>query len=316
MIRFADAGPQTTIQDLGRIGQLRYGIPPSGPLDVRAFVIANRLVGNADGAAALECTLVGPRFTVEAACAIAVTGAEAPVTVNGAAAPAWAALPLAPGDTVRVGPARAGVRVYVAFSGGLDVPPALGSRATYLRGRLGGLAGRSLKRDDVLRLFPAPPPAPRALPAAQVPPIESEPEVRVVLGPQADRFTAEGLAALTGAPYEVLPQSDRMGARLAGARIAHRRGHDIISDGIALGSIQVPGDGQPIVLLVDRQSTGGYTKIATVGSFDIGRIGQLRPGQRLRFRAVDVAEAHRLHRAWETSMAAAAGGPVPAAPAA
>jgi len=111
----------------------------------------------------------------------------------------------------------------------------------------------------------------------------------------------------------MLPQSDRMGARLAGPPIAHARGHDIISDGIALGSIQVPGDGQPIVLLVDRQSTGGYTKIATVGSFDIGRIGQVKPGQRVRFRAIDVAEAHRVRRAWELSLAGIAGGPVAAA---
>jgi allophanate hydrolase subunit 2 len=150
---------------------------------------------------------------------------------------------------------------------------------------------------------------------AEIPAFETEPEIRVVLGPQADRFTAEGIAAFLAGPYEMLPQSDRMGARLKGPRIAHARGHDIISDGIALGSIQVPGDGQPIVLLVDRQSTGGYTKIATVGSFDIGRIGQVKPGQRVRFRAVDVAEAHRLRRAWQTSLAAA-GGPITAVPAA
>jgi allophanate hydrolase subunit 2 len=124
----------------------------------------------------------------------------------------------------------------------------------------------------------------------------------VVLGPQADRFTKEGLGALLGSSYEVLPQSDRMGARLRGPRIAHTRGHDIISDGIALGSIQVPGDGQPIVLLVDRQSTGGYTKVATVCSFDIARIGQARPGQAVRFRAVTVDEAHRLLREWDASL--------------
>jgi biotin-dependent carboxylase-like uncharacterized protein len=316
MIRVTDPGPQTTVQDLGRAGQLRYGIPPSGPMDVQAFVIANRLVGNADGAAGLECTLVGPRFTAEVACAIAVTGADVPVTINGEAAAMWATLALRPGDAVRIGAARAGLRAYVAFTGGVDVPPALGSRATYLRGRLGGLDGRSLRRDDVLRLFPAPPPVTRALPAARIPALEAAPEVRVVLGPEADRFTAEGLAALLGGPYEMLPQSDRMGARLAGAPIRHARGHDIISDGIALGSIQVPGDGQPIVLLVDRQSTGGYTKVATVGSFDIGRIGQVKPGGRLRFRAVDVDEAHRLRRAWRTSLAAAAGGPIGTAPAA
>jgi allophanate hydrolase subunit 2 len=176
--------------------------------------------------------------------------------------------------------------------------------------------GRSLRRDDVLRLFPAPVPARRALTEAQTPTLEREPEIRVVLGPQADRFTDAGIEALLGAAYEMLPQSDRMGARLAGPRIAHTRGHDIISDGIALGSIQVPGDGQPIVLLVDRQSTGGYTKIATVVSFDIGRIGQLKPGQRLRFRAVDLTEAHRLRRAWEATLASAVGGPVATAPAA
>jgi biotin-dependent carboxylase-like uncharacterized protein len=316
VIRIVDPGPQTTVQDLGRPGHLRSGIPPSGPLDVRAFVVANRLVGNPDGAAGLECTLMGPRFTVETACAIAVTGADAPVTINGAAAEPWTTLVLAAGDTVRVAAARTGVRIYVAFSGGLDVPRTLGSRATYLRGRLGGLEGRALKRDDVLRLLPAPAPASHRTAAREAPVVEAEPEIRVVLGPQADRFTAEGIAAFLEGPYEMLPQSDRMGARLKGPRIAHAHGHDIISDGIALGSIQVPGDGQPIVLLVDRQSTGGYTKIATVGSFDIGRIAQVKPGQRVRFRAVDVAEAHRLRRAWEASLATAAGGPVTTAPAA
>jgi biotin-dependent carboxylase-like uncharacterized protein len=313
VIRIQDPGPQTTVQDLGRPGQLRYGIPPSGPMDVRSLVIANRLVGNADNAAGLECTLLGPRFTVETACAIAVTGAEAPITVNGQPAPSWTTLPLVPGDAVRIAAARAGVRIYVAFSGGLDVPPALGSRSTYLRGRLGGVEGRALRRDDLLRLFPAPPPAVRRVTDADLPVFETEPEIRVVLGPQAERFTAEGIAALLGHPYEMLPQSDRMGARLSGPRIAHAKGHDIISDGIALGTIQVPGDGQPIVLLVDRQSTGGYTKVATVGSFDIGRIGQVKPGQRLRFRAVDVTEAHRLRRSWEEALAAALGGPIAAA---
>jgi biotin-dependent carboxylase-like uncharacterized protein len=309
MIHVTDPGPQTTVQDLGRVGQLRYGIPPSGPIDVRAFVVANRLVGNADGAAALECTLMGPRFTVQTACAMAVTGADAPVTVNGEAAPTWTTIPLAAGDAVRVAAARAGVRIYVAFSGGLDVPPVLGSRATFLRGRMGGVEGRALKRDDRLHLLPAPPPSRLQIPAASIPAIESEPEIRVVLGPQQDRFTAEGIAALLGGAYDMLPQSDRMGARLSGPRIAHARGHDIISDGIALGSVQVPGDGQPIVLLVDRQSTGGYTKIATVVSFDIGRIGQVKPGQRVRFHAIDVAEAHRLRRDWRASMAAMKGVP-------
>lgn len=297
MIRVIDPGPQTTVQDGGRRGQLRYGIPPSGPVDARSFTLANRLVGNADGAAGLEFTLIGPRLRAEAPCAIAVTGAESPVTVNDAPGAAWTTLTLAAGDVVKIGPARAGVRGYVAFAGGVDVPSVLGSRSTYLRGRLGGLEGRALRRDDVLRLGSATRVRSRVVPARAIPNWRSEPVLRVVLGPQADRFTDEGIAALLGGSYEVLPQSDRMGVRLQGPRIAHARGHDIISDGIALGAVQVPGDGQPIVLLVDRQSTGGYTKIATVCSFDIPRVGQAKPGQRVRFSVVDVAEAQRLSRA-------------------
>ena len=303
MIRIVEPGALSTVQDLGRPGQLRYGIPPSGPIDRTAFVVANRLVGNDGGAAGLECTVTGPRFEVEAPCAVAVTGAGMPVTVNGAEAPVWTTLILKSGDVVKLGAARAGVRAYVAFSGGVDVPPVLGSRSTYLRGRLGGLGGRALRRDDRLALFPAPlPPVRRAQPRV-VPDLAAVPEIRVVLGPQADCFTDEGVEAFLGGEYEMLPQSDRMGARLRGPRVAHTRGHDIISDGIALGSIQVPGDGQPIALLVDRQSTGGYTKVATVCSFDIGRLGQVKPGHRLRFRAIDVAEAHGALRQWQASLA-------------
>jgi antagonist of KipI len=303
MIRILEPGALTTVQDLGRPGHLRYGIPPSGPMDRTAFIVANRLVGNADGAAGLECTVLGPRFEAQTPCAIAVTGAAMPVTVNGAEAPAWTTLLVKPGDVVKLGPARAGVRAYVAFSGGVDVPLALGSRATYLRGRLGGLAGRALRKDDRLAVFAAPCPAVRRARAGVSASPDPAPEIRVVLGPQADRFTGEGIATLLGNDYEMLPQSDRMGARLRGPRIAHTRGHDIISDGIALGSIQVPGDGQPIALLVDRQSTGGYTKIATVCSVDIGRLGQVKPGHRLRFRAIDLAEAHQALRQWHASLA-------------
>jgi biotin-dependent carboxylase-like uncharacterized protein len=296
MIRILDPGPQTTVQDLGRFGQLRYGIPPSGPVDRFAFVLANRLVGNPDGAAALECTLIGPRFEVDAAGAVAVTGADVPVTVNGREAPGWTTLALKPGDVVRLGPARSGVRSYVAFAGGLDVPVVMGSRATYVRGRLGGLEGRALRRDDRLRVLAAPAPRPWRVTPHAVPAYGGEPTIRIVLGPQADRFTRAGIGALLGSTYTMQPQSDRMGARLSGEPVTHARGHDIISDGVALGSIQVPGDGQPIVLLVDRQSTGGYTKVATVCSFDIGRVGQVKPGQSLRFRAVTVHEAHGLLR--------------------
>jgi antagonist of KipI len=294
MIHVLSAGPQTTVQDLGRFGQLRLCIPPSGAMDRVAFLIANRLVGNADGAAALECTLIGPTFTVDAPCGIAVTGADMPVRVNGVRSPGWTTLRLARGDEVRIGSARAGVRSYVAVSGGVDVPAVLGSRATYLRGRLGGLDGRALRNGDRLAVFPASLPRLRRLSPCAVPQYPAEATLRVVLGPQRERFADAGIAAFLGGAYAMLPSSDRMGARLRGERIAHMSGHDIVSDGIALGAVQVPGDGQPIILLLDRQSTGGYTKIATVCSFDIPRVAQLRPGQTVRFHAVGVEQAHRL----------------------
>lgn len=291
-----EPGLLTTVQDLGRAGHQRLGIPPSGPVDRTGFVLANRLVGNPDGAAGLELTLRGPRLEVRRACLVAVTGADMGLTVNGQAAPTWTAVRLGVGDVVAFRMVTTGCRAYFAVAGGLDLPPALGSRATYLRGRLGGLEGRPLQKGDALPI--AAPSASsggfagRTVPSARRPAYPSEVECRVVLGPQDDRFTREGLAAFLGAAYEVTPQADRMGYRLKGPAIAHARGHDVISDGIPLGGVQVPGDGQPIVLLVDRQTTGGYTKIATVIGVDVGRIGQTRPGHRVRFRQVMVAEAH------------------------
>jgi biotin-dependent carboxylase-like uncharacterized protein len=290
-----DPGLLTTVQDLGRLGYQRVGIPPSGPMDRAAFVLANRLVGNDDGAAGLECTLKGPRLEVRREALLAVTGAEMAVAVNDRDVPSWTAFVVRPGDVVSCRMASAGCRAYLAVAGGIDVPPALGSRATYLRGRLGGVGGRALQKGDPLPVGArgsARGRAGRAVPAGLRPAYPAEAECRVVLGPQADRFTPEGIAAFLGDPYEVTPQADRMGYRLKGPPIAHARGHDIVSDGIPLGGIQVPGEGQPIVLLVDRQTTGGYTKIATVIGPDIGRIGQTRPGQRVRFRAVTLEAAH------------------------
>ncbi|HZS33748.1 MAG TPA: biotin-dependent carboxyltransferase family protein [Methylomirabilota bacterium] len=289
-----EPGLLTTVQDLGRLGYQRVGIPPSGPMDRAAFVVANRLVGNPDGAAGLECTLNGPRLEVRQPALVAVTGAEMEPSLNGDPLPTWTAVAVAPGDVLAFRMARAGCRAYLAVAGGLDVAPVLGSRATYLRGRLGGLGGRALQKGDVL---PVGRPAAAGWPGRTVPPAlrpayPAEVECRVILGPQADRFTADGIAAFLGAAYEVTPQADRMGYRLKGPLITHARGHDIVSDGIPLGGIQVPGEGQPIVLLVDRQTTGGYTKIATVIGVDIGRIGQTRPGQRVRFREVGLEEAH------------------------
>jgi biotin-dependent carboxylase-like uncharacterized protein len=306
MIRVLDPGPLTTVQDLGRRGALRYGIPESGPVDCAAFVLANRLVGNPDGAAGLECTLIGPRLEIMSDGVLAVTGAEMAFTVNDADAPPWSAVRVRAGDVVRLGPARSGIRGYLAFAGGVEVPPVLGSRATYLRGQLGGYNGRALRKGDELRWGQgAPSASERRVRPEAIPRYGGEVELRVVLGPQADRFTADGIATFLGGSYEVLPQSDRMGARLRGPAVAHARGHDVISDGVPLGGVQVVGDGQPIILLVDRQSTGGYTKIATVCSFDIGRLGQVRPGERVRYREVSVEAAHGLLRQARAALDAA-----------
>ena len=291
-----DPGPLTTVQDLGRPGHLRVGIPASGPMDREAFLLANRLIGNPDGAAGLECTLIGTRVEFTDERLVAITGADMAPTVNGSPVPAWQALRVHAGDVLRLGPARSGVRAYLAVAGGIDTPPVLGSRATYVRGRLGGLQGRALRKGDRLPLGRARAARPRRMRSERVPAYGGEPELAVVLGPQDDRFTPKGIAALFEGPYQMLPQSDRMGARLQGPFIEHTRGHDIISDGVALGGIQVIGEGQPIVLLADRQSTGGYTKIGTVCSFDIGRLAQVKPGGRLRFCRVTVAEAHAMLR--------------------
>ncbi|HET8532986.1 MAG TPA: biotin-dependent carboxyltransferase family protein [Methylomirabilota bacterium] len=291
-----DPGPLTTVQDLGRFGHLRVGIPTSGPMDREAFVLANRLVGNPDGAAGLECTLVGPRVEFADERLVAVTGADMAPTLNGAPVPAWETVPVKAGDVLRLGPARTGVRAYLAVAGGLETPLVLGSRSTYVRGRLGGVGGRALRRGDRLPLGAAAPARPRRVRPGHVPVYGGEATVAVILGPQDDRFTAAGIAAFLTGPYELLPQSDRMGARLRGPFIEHTRGHDIVSDGVPMGGIQVIGEGQPIVLLADRQSAGGYTKIATVCSFHLGRVAQLKPGGRLSFHRVTVAEAHAMLR--------------------
>ena len=291
-----DPGPLTTIQDLGRFGHLRVGIPTSGPMDREAFLLANRLVGNPDGAAELECTLVGPRVEFADDRLVAVTGADMAPTLNGAPVPTWETVPVKAGDVLRLGPARTGVRAYLAVAGGLETPLVLGSRATYVRGRLGGVGGRALRRGDRLPLGAAAPGRPRRVRPGDVPGYGGEATVAVVVGPQDDRFTPAGIDAFLTGPYELLPQSDRMGARLRGPFIEHTRGHDIVSDGVPMGGIQVIGEGQPIVLLADRQSAGGYTKIATVCSFHLCRVAQLKPGGRLLFHRVTVAEAHAMLR--------------------
>jgi 5-oxoprolinase (ATP-hydrolysing) subunit C len=295
-LRVLVPGPFTTLQDGGRVGWLRYGVPGSGALDPRALAVANLLVGNPPEAGALELTLGGAAFTVEGgAVRLAVAGAEMPLAIDGHAAAGGRSHRLAAGAVLRIGAARAGARAYLAVSGGFSAAPVFGSVATHMRAGIGGFAGRTLAAGDFLPVAGKAPAGPERRLAGDLPPAPAR--LRVVLGPQDEYFTAEAVAALVGSAYRVGARSDRMGYRLEGPALAHARGFNVISDAIAPGSIQLPGDGQPIVLLADRQTTGGYPKIATIISADLAALGQMRPGDSVRFEAVGLDEARAARQA-------------------
>ena len=290
-----DCGPMTGIQDFGRLGWQRYGVGTSGAMDALALAAANALVGNAAGAAGLEFVLFGGEFTLEGGSArIAVAGAPAAVTVDGEPVGTLASVTMRGGQTLMVGAAQAGVYLYLAIQGGLALTPQLGSLSLHVRPRIGGLEGRPLRAGDRLPLNRAEAEGEdlRLDPLA----LESGAPIRVVLGPQDDYFTAAGIETFLSATYRVSPEADRMGYRLTGERIEHALGYNIVSDGIVAGSVQVPGSGEPIVMMADRQTTGGYPKIATVVSADLRVLAHRRPGSPVRFKAVDVAEAQRLAR--------------------
>lgn len=289
-------GVLTTIQDEGRYGYEQFGMSPAGPMDLKAFRTANILVGNPEGESALEATVLGPTLRFDQDNVIAVTGADMSPVLNGQPCPMYQAVAVRAGDRLTLGAARTGCRAYIAFAGGLDVPQVMGSRATALQNKVGGYQGRKLAKGDSLG-FRAPNPAlplPRTAPVP--PPQGREVTIRVILGPQDDMFTKEGVDTFLSQPYTVSKDFDRMGCRLEGAQIAHKTDGNIISDGMVTGAIQVPTSGQPIIMLAERQTVGGYTKIATVISADLPLAGQCKTGDIIRFRAVSVEEAHRAWR--------------------
>lgn len=296
-----EGGLLTTVQDLGRYGYQRFGVPVAGAMDPFALQAANILVGNDLSEAALEMTIVGPTLRATESCLIAVTGADLSLRVNGRPLPSWMAIFVRRGWIIEFGQRKSGCRAYLAVAGGIDVPPIMGSKSTYLRGGFGGFKGRALKEGD---LIPTGQPAfhPLSLagkefPPNRIPKYSDTPEVHVVLGPQDDYFTEEGIATFLSSEYKVSPTSDRMGYRLQGPEIAHKGGADIISDGIALGSVQVPADKQPIVMMADHQTTGGYPKIATVINADIPLLAQCLPGSSMvTFKATTVEEAQDRYR--------------------
>jgi antagonist of KipI len=294
------SGLFTTIQDLGRYGYQRYGVSVSGAMDRTALRIGNRLAGNPDGAAGVEVTLHGFELELIGDAIIAITGADLSPTVNGGSVPMWTAVPVRRGDRLQFNSRRQGCRSYVCVSGGIDVPLAFGSRSTDIRAGIGGLDGRRLAKGDYLffgnpaceatRL------SDRPFPLHARPLYPAEPVLRVIPGPQADRFSTRAIERLFSSPYAISPDSDRMGFRLDGAPILPRRSGELISDATASGTIQVPADRRPILLMADCQTTGGYPKIASVMTADMAHAAQVAPGDRIRFGPTTVEEALLLCR--------------------
>lgn len=293
------AGPFTTVQDLGRVGHQAAGIPVSGALDPVALRIANALVGNTGGEAVLEIRLAGPVLKVEAPrVRAALCGTSAPLQIlapEPREVPAWQSVTLERGTLFRVPALKDSVTAYLGVEGGFDVPQILGSRSTCLRAGFGGLEGRALADGDTLPLALDELSDRTDLRLTRRPDLGPPATIRVVLGPQDDYFSKASIGALLEAEFHVTNEADRMGMRLSGPKLAHEKGYDITSDGIATGAIQVPGDGQPIILLADHQTTGGYPKIATVISADLPALGRMAPGAVVRFSAVSVKEAQDIH---------------------
>ncbi|MBQ5754569.1 MAG: biotin-dependent carboxyltransferase family protein, partial [Oscillospiraceae bacterium] len=293
------SGLQTSVQDLGRYNYQMFGVSPGGPMDKRSFLVANVLVGNEENAAALEMTMMGPTLEFEEATVFAVTGGDFSPRLNGTPIESYRAVAAKPGDKLSFGMLKTGCRGYIAFAGGIDVPEVLGSRSTLIRAQFGGHEGRPLKAGDRLKLMKETDTLPCMENRFTQPENFSAKEntLRVVLGPQDYRFTEKGLATFLGTPYKVGMEFDRMGYRLAGEKIEHVTDANIPSDGIAFGSVQVPGNGFPIIMAAERQPMGGYTKIANVISVDMPLLGQMKTGDTIHFEKVTMEQAQDLYLA-------------------
>lgn len=290
----------TLIEDSGRFGYQAFGMATAGACDPYAYRLGNVLVGNQGGEASLEFALMGPTIEFEEEVTFALTGGDFTPTLNDQPIPLWRSCKAGPGDILALGGVVSGRIGYLAVAGGIDVPVVMGSRSTYLRGRIGGLDGRALRKGDILPVGMGGTGAPgRQLDEQYVPVYPTEVTATVVLGPQDDCFTEHGITTFLGSAYEVTNSSDRMGYRLQGEAIQHIKGADIISDGIPLGAVQVTGDDQPIIMLADHQTTGGYTKIATVVTPDIPKVAQASLGSLIRFQAISVREANEAYRRYE-----------------
>lgn len=303
MLTIRKGGMQTTVQDLGRSGFQKFGVVAAGAMDQYSFRIANLLVGNEENAAALEITMMGPEIYFEKDAVISICGGDINPELDGNAAGLWRLLIVTKGQTLTFGKSRLGSRCYVAIAGGINVPPVMNSRSTYLRAALGGFHGRALKAGDQLAIgsdrtgqkFAAE----RNSWFIPSPAYSSEPVIRVTAGRQYHLFSEDSRKRFFSESFSVSSQSDRMGYRIKGPELALAVKQEMISEAVAFGSIQVPSDGNPIILMADRQTTGGYPKVAEAISVDLPLISQLKPGDSIRFKEVSVEEAQRLLRLQE-----------------
>jgi biotin-dependent carboxylase-like uncharacterized protein len=287
MIRVRMPGLLTTVQDLGRPGLAHLGVPTAGAADRRAFGLANRLVGNRPGAAALEITLAGPELELEAGGWIALTGGRVTAHLDGRPVPMDMAVRADPGQVLRVGSVTSGLRAYLAVRGGIDVPPVLGSRSTDTLAPVGPPRLEQGARLPVGDLAGGDP----FRRVAPTPPVDPEPVLRTVRGPRDEVFTHDAVRGLIGAAWTVTSDSDRAGVRLDGPVLERRRRVELASEGMVEGSLQVPPDGHPILFLANHPTTGGYPVIAVVVGADLSLAAQARPGTRMRFRFVSLTAA-------------------------
>jgi len=284
--RILNPGVQTTIQDQGRHGLMKYGIPISGAMDQRSFVIANLLLRNPDNAAALETTLQGLKLQALNKVTMSIAGADLDPWLNDQPAPQWTAFTMREGDVLYFKKRKGGLRAYVGVKGGIDVPEVLGSRSTYLRGNIGA----TLREGQILKscsFSPGDSGGEVGLPQEYRPDFDRAGLIRVIMGPQDDYFTPRGIDTFLNSIYRISPQCDRQAFRTEGPAVEIAKGPDIISDPIPLGAVQVTGDGRPVILLRDAQATGGYAKIAIVARVEMDSLGQMMPGDTIRFQRID-----------------------------
>lgn len=285
-------GLLTTVQDLGRLGFQQYGMPVSGAMDTKSLKLANLLVGNNKGEAVLEATLTGPVIEFEADSYIAVCGANMQPKINNTPVEMYRTTPVKAGDKLSFSNLINGFRTYIAFAGGIEVPIVMNSKSTYLPAKIGGFKGRQIMANDVLEIGEKNKDINiKHVPQNLIPEFKESITARVIAGPENYYFSIKGIETFIGSEFELSDQCDRMGYRLTGHKIEHKIAADIISSGVTFGTIQIPAHGNPIILMADRQTTGGYPRIANVISDDLPYLAQLKPGDKIRFKE---AKLHQL----------------------